>query len=221
MPSLIIRTLGEQPYLDTWHAMQAFTAERHETTPDELWCLEHPPVYTQGQAGKAEHILAPGNIPVVQVDRGGQVTYHGPGQLVIYLLIDLRRAKLGVRELVDMIEQGIVSVLARLGITAAPRPDAPGVYVGDAKIASLGLRVRRGCSFHGLALNVDLDLEPFGRINPCGYQGLAMTSIKDEVSGATLDQVAGSLSSELARRLGYDEDRIQVVEGWEKASLST
>lgn len=221
MPSLIIRTLGEQPYLDTWHAMQAFTAERDETTPDELWCLEHPPVYTQGQAGKAEHLLAPGDIPVVQVDRGGQVTYHGPGQLVIYLLIDLRRAKLGVRELVDMIEQGIVTVLARLGITAAPRPDAPGVYVGDAKIASLGLRVRRGCSFHGLALNVDLDLEPFGRINPCGYQGLAMTRIRDEATGVTLDRVAGSLSAELARRLGYDEDRIHTVEGWAQASVST
>lgn len=214
MPSLIIRTLGEQPYLDTWHAMQSFTAERDESTPDELWCLEHPPVYTQGQAGKAEHILAPGEIPVVQVDRGGQVTYHGPGQLVIYLLVDLRRAKLGVRELVDMIEQGIVSALSRLGITAAPRPDAPGVYVGAAKIASLGLRVRRGCSFHGLALNVDMDLEPFGRINPCGYQGLAMTRVADSVAGATTMNMAENLASELALRLGYDQDRVYAIHGW-------
>ncbi len=215
MPSLIIRALGEQPYLATWQAMQAFTEERHESTPDELWCLEHPPVYTQGQAGKAEHILAPGDIPVVQVDRGGQVTYHGPGQLVVYLLIDLRRARLGVRELVDIIEQAIVSVLARSGITATPRPDAPGVYVGDAKIASLGLRVRRGCSFHGLALNVDMDLEPFGRINPCGYQGLAMTRMVDTVSGVTVAEVAGNLASGLAVRLGYDEDRVRTVHGWE------
>lgn len=215
MPSLIIRTLGEQPYLETWHAMQAFTADRNETTPDELWCLQHPPVYTQGQAGKAEHILAPGEIPVVQVDRGGQVTYHGPGQLVIYLLIDLRRAKLGVRNLVDVIEQGIVTVLSDLGIVAAPRPDAPGVYVGEAKIASLGLRVRRGSSFHGLALNVNMDMEPFGRINPCGYQGLAMTQIADTAPDITVAEVAGALAAELSVRLGYDEDRIASVVGWD------
>lgn len=214
MPSLIIRALGEQPYLDTWHAMQAFTSGRDETTPDELWCLEHPPVYTQGQAGKAEHILAPGEIPVVQVDRGGQVTYHGPGQLVIYLLIDLRRAKLGIRDLVNLIEQSIVTVLSDVGVVALPRPDAPGVYVGEAKIASLGLRVRRGCSFHGLALNVNMDTEPFSRINPCGYQGLAMTQVADTVPGITIAEVADPLATELSVRLGYDGDRVHSVAGW-------
>ena len=161
MPDLIVRSLGEQPYLETWEAMKAFTADRDDSVADELWCLQHPRVYTQGQAGKAEHILAPGDIPVIPVDRGGQVTYHGPGQLVIYLMINLTRKKLGVRSLVDEIEQAIVRTLGELGVEAAPRPDAPGVYVGDAKIASLGLRVRRGCSFHGLALNVDMDMEPF------------------------------------------------------------
>ena len=157
MPDLIVRSLGEQPYLETWEAMKAFTADRDDSVADELWCLQHPRVYTQGQAGKAEHILAPGDIPVIPVDRGGQVTYHGPGQLVIYLMINLTRKKLGVRSLVDEIEQAIVRTLAGMGVEAAPRPDAPGVYVGDAKIASLGLRVRRGCSFHGLALNVDME----------------------------------------------------------------
>ncbi len=190
MPDLIVRSLGQQPYMEAWEAMKNFTANRDESTVDELWCLEHPRVFTQGQAGKAEHILAPGDIPVILVDRGGQVTYHGPGQLVIYLMIDLTRHRLGIRSLVDVIEQAIVRTLAGMGVEAAPRPDAPGVYVGEAKIASLGLRVRRGCSFHGLALNVAMDMEPFRRINPCGYAGMAMCQVSDFVPGATVADVA-------------------------------
>ena len=201
MERLIVRSLGEQSYTRIWEAMKAFTANRDAQTPDELWCLEHPPVYTQGQAGKAEHILNPGDIPVIQVDRGGQVTYHGPGQLVVYLLIDLSRAGLGVRELVDRIEQSLVAVLADYGIDAAPRADAPGVYVDGAKIASLGLRVRRGCSFHGLALNVSMDLEPFHRINPCGHAGMPMTQIRDFQAEVRVGEVTESLVAELARTL--------------------
>lgn len=212
MAELIVRSLGEQPYLETWEAMKSFTAGRDGSVADELWCLQHPRVYTQGQAGKAEHILAPGDIPVIQVDRGGQVTYHGPGQLVIYLLINLPRARLGVRTLVDQIEQAIVRVLADSGITAAPRPDAPGVYVGDAKIASLGLRVRRGCSFHGLALNVDMDMEPFRRINPCGYAGMAMCQVSDFVSGATVADFSTRLAAELVTGLGHDQ--VEYRAGW-------
>lgn len=208
MAELIIRNLGQQPYQQTWQAMQALTDSRNETVSDELWCLEHPPVYTQGQAGRAEHILAPGDIPVVQVDRGGQVTYHGPGQLVVYLMVDIKRAGFGVRALVDHIEQGIVAVLSDLGIMAAPRPDAPGVYVGAAKIASLGLRVRRGCSFHGLALNVDMDMEPFRRINPCGYAGLAMCQVSDFVPGVRVADLADRLSRALAQRIGYSMDEL-------------
>ncbi len=209
MPKLIIRSLGTQPYLETWQAMKDLTASRGPETPDELWCLEHPPVFTQGQAGKAEHILAPDDIPVVQVDRGGQVTYHGPGQLVIYLMIDLSRSKIGIRALVDLIEQSLVSALATQGIDAAPRPDAPGVYVGDSKIASLGLRVRRGCSFHGLALNVRMDMEPYTRINPCGYAGMAMSQVQDYAPGATVADLACVLTDELASRLGFGvADRI-------------
>lgn len=212
MTDLIIRSLGLQPYQAVWEAMKSFTADRSGETVDELWCLEHPQVFTQGQAGKAEHILNPGDIPVVQVDRGGQVTYHGPGQLVIYLLIDLSRAKLGVRALVDHIEQAIVEVLADQGIEAAPRADAPGVYVGDAKIASLGLRVRRGCSFHGLALNIAMDMSPFARINPCGYAGMAMCQVTDFVPAANVDGFSLALSDALARRLGAGQ--VSRVEGW-------
>ncbi|HBM84829.1 MAG TPA: lipoyl(octanoyl) transferase LipB [Halieaceae bacterium] len=171
------RLPGRADYLATLQAMKTFTDNRDADTPDELWLLQHPRVFTQGQAGKAEHVLAPGDIPVIQVDRGGQVTYHGPGQWVLYLLVDLRRRGLGVRQLVTLIENSIVQVLADYGIHAAPRADAPGVYVDGDKIASLGLRVRRGCSYHGLALNVDLDLEPFLRINPCGHEGLRVTSM--------------------------------------------
>jgi len=174
---LQLRRLGTADYQQTLAAMREFTDARDAATPDELWLLEHPPVFTQGQAGRAEHLLDPGPIPVIQVDRGGQVTYHGPGQCVVYLLLDLRRRALGVRALVDLIEASIIAVLAQHGVAAVARRDAPGVYVDGAKIASLGLRIRRGCSYHGLALNVDMDLAPFARINPCGYPGLAVTSI--------------------------------------------
>ena len=217
MGQLIVRSLGEQPYLETWHAMQAFTASRDKNSADELWCLQHPPVYTQGQAGKAEHILAPGDIPVVQVDRGGQVTYHGPGQLVIYLLIDLNRSALGIRALVSHIEQSIVHTLAPLGISAAPRADAPGVYVDGAKIASLGLRVRRGCSFHGLALNVAMDMEPFARINPCGYAGMVMCQVQDFAQHATVAQIEQQLAEQLVAALGHSstgEGSVSWQQGW-------
>ncbi len=213
MSELVVRNLGLQPYQDVWEAMKAYTADRDGQAADELWCLEHPRVYTQGQAGKAEHILAPGDIPVIQVDRGGQVTYHGPGQLVIYLMLDLGRARLGVRALVDHIEQAIVEVLAGLGIEAAPRADAPGVYVGNAKIASLGLRVRRGCSFHGLSLNVDMDMEPFARINPCGYANMPMCQVVDFVPDAAVNGLAQSLTQALAHRLGVSQ--IKAVDGWQ------
>ena len=172
---LIVRHLGIRPYLQTWQDMQTFTDQRDADTPDEIWLLQHEAVYTQGQAGKAEHLLHQTDIPVVQSDRGGQITYHGPGQLIAYLLIDVRRKGLGVRQLVTAMEQAVIALLARSGIAAVAKPDAPGVYVAGAKIASLGLRIRRGCSFHGLALNVNLDLTPFSHINPCGYAGLAMT----------------------------------------------
>lgn len=212
MAKLIVRSLGEQPYQKTWEAMRSFTAERDDSVADELWCLQHPRVYTQGQAGKAEHILAPGDIPVIQVDRGGQVTYHGPGQLVVYLMINLPRRKMGVRTLVDQIEQGIVRTLAGLGVEAAPRPDAPGVYVDGSKISSLGLRVRRGCSFHGLALNVDMDMEPFQRINPCGYAGMAMCQVRDFVPGTTVADVQERLAAELVAGLG--ESDVEFRNGW-------
>ncbi len=204
MPQLIVRELGLVEYQPTLEAMRSLTAERDAETADEIWLLQHPPVFTQGQAGKAEHLLAPGDIPVIQVERGGQVTYHGPGQLVGYLMLDLRRLGLGVRDLVTAMEQSLVEVLASYDIQAAPKADAPGVYVGDAKIASLGLRVRRGCSFHGLALNVDMDMQPFQRINPCGYSGLQMVQLKDLTSQpVTLEQVAERLEAALRQRLGY------------------
>ena len=176
-PPLRLRRLGEVDYAATLARMREFTRERNDDTPDELWLLQHPPVFTQGQAGRPEHLLSPGDIPVVAADRGGQVTYHGPGQWVVYLLLDLRRHPFGVRVLVQRIEQAIVQTLRLYAIDAAPDAERPGVYVGGEKIASLGLRVRRGCSYHGLALNVDLDLEPFLRINPCGHTGLAVTSM--------------------------------------------
>jgi lipoyl(octanoyl) transferase len=186
-PGPVVRELGLVDYLPTLNAMRQFTDARLPDSTDELWLLQHPPVFTQGQAGKSEHVLAPGDIPVIQVDRGGQVTYHGPGQWVLYLMLDLRRTHRGVRDLVDLIEQSIVELLADYGITATGKRGAPGVYVAGAKIASLGLRVRRGCSYHGLALNVDMDLEPFQRINPCGYAGLQVTSMAMQLPGTTLD----------------------------------
>jgi len=184
------RELGLAEYEPTLQAMKDLTDTRTPQDPDQLWLLQHPRVFTQGQAGKAEHVLAPGDIPVIQVDRGGQVTYHGPGQWVLYLMIDLRRRSWGVRDLVDMIERSVVQLLAEYGIDAAPKPEAPGVYVDGAKIASLGLRVRRGCSYHGLSLNVDMDLEPFGRINPCGYQGLQVTSMAQLLPPGQVDMAA-------------------------------
>jgi lipoyl(octanoyl) transferase len=191
------------PYLPAWHAMQRFTDSRDENTADELWAMQHAPVFTNGLAGKAEHILAPGNIPVVQVDRGGQVTYHGPGQLMLYPLIDLRRQKIGVRDLVTRIENATISALKEFGIESSAKPDAPGVYVHGEKIMALGLRIRRGCSFHGLALNVCMDLSPFERINPCGYTALKHTSVYDEAGPADVDVMADCLIPILARSLGF------------------
>jgi lipoyl(octanoyl) transferase len=201
--TLGFRELGILPYEPTWHAMQRFTAEREPVTPDEVWLLEHERVFTQGQAGKAEHVLFPGDIPVVQVDRGGQVTYHGPGQLVAYLMLDVRRSGIGVRDLVSRIEQSLIGLLDSYGVTAVSKPDAPGVYVDGAKIASLGLRIRNGRSFHGLALNVDMDLEPFRRINPCGYAGMAMTQLSQLAGPIALADVRERLRGELVERLGY------------------
>ena len=203
MAGLVVRRLGQVAYGPTLDAMRSFTDTRGPETPDELWLLQHPSVFTQGQAGKAEHVLAPGDIPVIQVDRGGQVTYHGPGQWVVYLLIDLRRHSLGVRDLVDLIEQSIIELLAVYGIDAQGQPGAPGVYVHGDKVASLGLRVRRGCSYHGLALNVDMDLEPFQRINPCGYKGLKVTSMRELLTDSVFDtaEVGDRLLDILANRL--------------------
>ena len=197
------RQLGLVDYVPTLQAMKELTDARGAEDPDQLWLLQHPRVFTQGQAGKAEHVLAPGDIPVIQVDRGGQVTYHGPGQWVLYLMIDLRRRSWGVRDLVNMIERSIVSLLAEYGIDAAPKPEAPGVYVAGAKIAALGLRVRRGCSYHGLSLNADMDLEPFQRINPCGYQGLEVTSMARLLPAGTvdLDAVGRRLIATVAQQL--------------------
>ena len=204
MPELVVRHLGLVDYQPTLEAMRQLTRERDERTPDEIWLLQHPRVFTQGQAGKAEHVLAAGDIPVIQVERGGQVTYHGPGQLVAYLMLDLRRLDLGVRELVTAMEQSLVELLASYGIEAAPKADAPGVYVAGDKIASLGLRVSRGCSFHGLALNVDMDMTPFLRINPCGYAGLKMVQMRDLLPAPpAFDEVAQRLEQVLRGRLGY------------------
>lgn len=186
---ILVRQLGLQPYEPISQAMHEFTDTRDDSTLDEIWLVEHYPVFTQGQAGKAEHILMPGDIPVIQSDRGGQVTYHGPGQQVMYVLLNLKRRKLGVRELVTLLEQTVVNTLAELGIEAHPRADAPGVYVGEKKICSLGLRIRRGCSFHGLALNVNMDLSPFLRINPCGYAGMEMAKISQWKPEATTNNI--------------------------------
>jgi len=202
---LLIRQLGFSEYEPVWRRMQQFTDQRDETTQDELWLVEHPPVFTLGMNGKPEHLLDPGEIPVVKIDRGGQVTYHGPGQLVAYLLLDLKRRKLGVRALVEKIEQAIIELLADYDIEARGRRDAPGVYVGDKKIAALGLRVRRGCSYHGLALNVNMDMEPFNRINPCGYAGMEVTQLADLGGPDSIDAVAPALCAGLARQLGYNE----------------
>lgn len=197
--------LGHKAYLPVWESMRELTDTRDETTPDQFWLVEHDPVFTQGQAGKPEHLLMPGDIPVVQTDRGGQVTYHGPGQVVLYPLLDVRRGKLGVRDLVSALENAVITLLSHYGVAAWAKPDAPGVYVatplGEAKIASLGLRIRRGASYHGVALNVDNDLSPFARINPCGYAGMLVTRLADLVTLDAPWQVGEQLAQALADKL--------------------
>ncbi|HDY7509892.1 TPA: lipoyl(octanoyl) transferase LipB [Vibrio vulnificus] len=202
---LVVKQLGRRDYLPVWQAMHEFTDTRNEETPDEVWLVEHNPVFTQGQAGKAEHLLNTGDIPVVQSDRGGQVTYHGPGQLVAYFLINLRRKKLGVRDLVTTIENLVINTLKAYNIDSAARPDAPGVYVEGRKICSLGLRIRKGCSFHGLALNVNMDLSPFLRINPCGYQGMEMVQVSELGGPTDIALVEQQLVKELVNLLGYEQ----------------
>ena len=200
----------ELDYVPIWQAMRSFTDARTEQTPDEIWLLSHRPVFTQGQAGKAEHLLLPGDIPVVQIDRGGQVTYHGPGQLVAYLMVDVRRSAIGVRELVEQLELSIIDVLAGYAVSAQSQRKAPGVYVNGAKIAALGLRIRQGRSYHGLSFNIDMDLAPFARINPCGYAGLEVTQLRDQITTPLnrtelMRQVAQRLVAVLHKRLGYGE----------------
>ena len=197
-----IRDRGLQEYVPLWREMQTFTDTRDETTPDEIWFTEHPPVFTMGLNADEEHLLTPGDIPVVQIDRGGQVTYHGPGQLMVYPLIDLKRADLGVRTLVTALEQSVVDFVADYDIEAIARPDAPGVYVEDKKLASVGLRIRRGASFHGMALNVDVELEPFSRINPCGYAELQMTDLQRLGTDLQLEGAATKLLPHFLRHLG-------------------
>lgn len=197
----LVRHLGRVDYEATWRSMQKFTDERDAGTDDEIWFLEHPPVFTLGLNGRREHVLAPGDIPVVQVDRGGQVTYHGPGQLVVYPLLDLKRLRIGVRELVAGLEGAVIELCAGFGITAEARRDARGVYVEGRKLASIGLRIRRGCSYHGLALNVVNDLEPFSRINPCGYEGLQLVRLADLAPVSSLEDLARSFEPIVLRRL--------------------
>jgi lipoyl(octanoyl) transferase len=203
LPAPVIRHLGLIEYEPAWRAMQRFTEERDATTPDEIWFLEHPPVFTLGLNASRAHVLAPGDIPVVQIDRGGQVTYHGPGQLVVYPLIDLKRAGLGIRDFVTALERGVLGLAARFGIAAECRRNAPGVYVAGRKLASVGVRVRRGGSYHGLALNVTLDLEPFQRINPCGYEGLEMTRLADLGGPDSVAECAAALEPLMLRALGF------------------
>ena len=200
----LLKWLGRAEYEPTWRAMQAFTEQRGPETPDEIWFLEHPPVFTLGMNAAREHVLAPGDIPLVQIDRGGQVTYHGPGQLVVYPLVDVRRRGLGVRQLVMALENGIIALLASWNIAAIGRRDAPGIYVEGRKLASIGLRIRRGCSYHGLAFNVAMDLEPFRRINPCGYAGLEMTQLADLGGPSDLRIVAAALAPRLLAGVGLD-----------------
>ncbi|MBC3946817.1 lipoyl(octanoyl) transferase LipB [Erwinia persicina] len=203
--TLIVRQLGIQPVAPISLAMHQFTDQRNDETPDEIWLVEHLPVFTQGQAGKSEHLLMPGDIPVMQSDRGGQVTYHGPGQQVMYVMVNLKRRKVGVRQLVTALEQTVVETLAHFSVSASARPDAPGVYVAGKKICSLGLRIRHGCSFHGLALNVDMDLTPFLRINPCGYAGMEMTQLSALTAGVNPDDLRSRLIENFARQLAIPD----------------
>jgi lipoyl(octanoyl) transferase len=209
MSQIVIRNLGLQDYEPVWHAMQDFTDTRDEATNDEIWFCEHQPVFTLGLNSAPEHLLAPGDIPVVQIDRGGQVTYHGPGQLMVYPLIDIRRANIGVRDLVTALEQCVVDLAKDFGIQAASRCDAPGVYVDGVKLASVGLRIRRGASFHGMALNVDVDLEPFSRINPCGFQGLEVTDLRKLNAECNIASVRDRLLPHLLRHLGLDSATLE------------
>ncbi|ROR77214.1 lipoyl(octanoyl) transferase LipB [Vibrio crassostreae] len=218
---LIVKKLGRQDYEPVWKAMHKFTDERTEEDVDQIWLVEHNPVFTQGQAGKAEHVLNAGDIPVIQSDRGGQVTYHGPGQLVAYFLINIRRKKFGVRDLVTHIENLVINTLKAYNIDSAARPDAPGVYVDGKKICSLGLRIRRGCSFHGLALNVDMDLSPFLRINPCGYQGMEMAQVSQLGGPSELENVEQQLIQELVELLGYDQVDIQATSNITAVSIKS
>jgi lipoyl(octanoyl) transferase len=211
--TLIVRQLGRQRYMPIWQKMQDFTDTRSDDTPDEIWLVEHESVFTQGQAGKDEHLLAPGDIEVIKVDRGGQVTYHGPGQQMMYVLFNLRRLKIGVRELVTWLEACIIESLAEHGIEAYAKADAPGVYVNDSKIASLGLRVRRGCSFHGLALNVNMDLSPFSRINPCGYAGMNMVQTKELDGPQNLESAGAGLVKHMIKKLNAIQ--VKHTEGFE------
>lgn len=211
--TLIVRQLGRQRYMPIWQKMQDFTDTRDENTPDEIWLVEHESVFTQGQAGKDEHLLAPGDIEVIKVDRGGQVTYHGPGQQMMYVLFNLRRLNIGVRELVTWLEECIIESLAEHGIDAYAKADAPGVYVNDSKIASLGLRVRRGCSFHGLALNVNMDLSPFLRINPCGYAGMNMVQTKELNGPQNLEAAGQGLVKHMIKKLNATQ--VKHTEGFE------
>lgn len=202
--TLIVRRLGRRTYIPVWQAMQEFTNQRDKNTQDEIWLVEHEPVFTQGLAGKAEHLLMPGDIPVVQVDRGGQVTYHGPGQQVVYFLVDLKRKKLGVRQLVTALENCVVELLEKYNINSAPRADAPGVYVDGKKICSLGLKIRRGASFHGLALNVAMDIQPFERINPCGYVGMEITQVSELGGPDDLKVIASDIVETIKHCLDYE-----------------
>lgn len=203
--ALKIKHLGLQAYEPIWQELKVFTHNRTAHTPDEIWVLEHNPVYTQGQAGKPEHLLNPGDIPIVQSDRGGQVTYHGPGQLIVYFLIDLQRKKINVRQFLDILEQSVIDLLAQYNIAANADKFAPGVYVNQEKICSLGLRVRHGRTYHGLSLNVKMDLEPFTRINPCGYAGMRVTQISAFNSEVSLNKITEQLLQILQQRIGYDE----------------
>ena len=203
MLDIIIRQLGQVDYLPTWQAMLDFTARRDASTNDEIWLLEHPPVYTLGQAGLPEHLLQQSDIPLLRIDRGGQITYHAPGQLIAYLLIDIKRRGYGVRELVRRMEQAIIDLLNTARIPAQRRDNAPGVYVNNAKIAALGLRIKRGCSYHGLALNIDMDLSPFKQINPCGYRGMAVTQMRDLGVSATIEQLSVSLAAQLIQHITF------------------
>lgn len=206
--AVILRCLPRQAYEACWQAMRHFTDSRDVHTPDEIWLLEHEPVFTQGQNGKPEHILNAGEIPIVQTDRGGQVTYHGPGQLMVYTLIDLKRKKFNVRQLVTLLELAVIDLLAEESVTAVAKSDAPGVYVDNKKICSIGLRIRRGCSYHGIAFNIDLDLAPFNRINPCGFSNLQMTKLSTLTSIKTVREAGEKLIGHLRNRLGYTTQQL-------------